>query len=114
MGECAKSQCCFAGSQVKVNLRLGKKNKYSTTKGSNQTDKSVTDKGVAQKQGSDVDSSKWEVVKNRKKMTKVQRRDDVIVVRQEGKSFCEILKAVKEGLDPIHLPSGARVTSIQK
>lgn len=109
-------ECCFAGNQVKVNLRLGKKNKYSTakTKGSNQTDKSVTDKGVAQKRGTDVDSSKWEVIKNRKKLKKVQRRDDVIVVRQEGKSYSEILKAVKEGLDPTHLPSGARVTSIQK
>lgn len=105
-------ECGFANSSLKINLRLGKKIKYNSKSLSKTTNTSPNEVAI---HGQEAEEGVgWEEAKHRKKKNQPQRRDNIIVVRQEGKSYSEILKAVKEGVNPANFPDGARVTSIQR
>uniref|UniRef100_A0A1B6KNK0 Uncharacterized protein n=1 Tax=Graphocephala atropunctata TaxID=36148 RepID=A0A1B6KNK0_9HEMI len=103
------SECCLAGSQVRLNLCLGKKNKISSRTGpKNGKHTSMKDRGIQEKQVTDEEGDSWEKVKSRKKLPRT-RQDSLIVVSKENKTYSEILKAVKEGEKPAQLPGTAKL-----
>lgn len=69
---------------------------------------------VKDKQEADAEGAGWEKVRSRKKDKIPHKQVSGIVISKEGKTYTEILQAVKGGIDPAQLPAGAKVASIRR
>lgn len=69
---------------------------------------------VKDKQEADAEGAGWEKVRSRKKDMIPHKQGSVIVISKEGKSYSEILQAVKGGIDHAQLPAAAKITSIRR
>jgi CTP-dependent riboflavin kinase len=105
-------ECCLAGSEVSVNIRLGKRMLRGNKDPDRVNKRSLTNNTHSHQECVNEDDRNWNEVKRRKK--KIHTQDSVIVVSKEGKTYSEILKAVKEGVNPVQLPTATTVTAIQR
>lgn len=112
-------ECCFAGSQVKINLHFGRRSKVPSSKYPKRADKgdkqsTAEDPGPEEEPATDGESMDWKKVRKRREKKFPREQDRLVVVKQEGKSYSDILRAVKEGVSPTYIPAGAKVTSFQR